>query len=187
MVIQGKLLEEVGKERRNQLDLLCRQRNRAHNIDALTKGEGTLVPCKQSDGKSSPKDYQHCFACSGYLKCKSLWKHTKQCSLAHRVRRALPTKTRIQTLCVSAQPATKDMDIKAWALMKSMTQDEIAHIMKVGDKMYNWQSETASQHDVSQLCETGEIFDPRKDSDTFVRRIIFINNTFSMFLKLSKK
>ncbi|KAK0136495.1 hypothetical protein N1851_027393 [Merluccius polli] len=43
------------KERRDQLDLLRKQGNRAHNIDALTKGKGTLVPCKQQSDNSSPK------------------------------------------------------------------------------------------------------------------------------------
>ncbi|XP_076008551.1 uncharacterized protein LOC143002364 [Genypterus blacodes] len=139
------------KERRNQLDLLRKQGNRAHNIDALTKGEGTLVPCKQqSDGKSSPKDYQHCFACFGYFKRNSLWKHAKRCSLAQSVRRTLPGKTRIQALCASAQPVPKDVNMKVWALVNGMTQDEITHavkediyIMKVGEKMYNRQRETA--------------------------------------------
>lgn len=94
------------KERRNQLDLLRKKGNRAHNIDALTKGEGTLVPCKQqNNSKSNPKDYQHCFACFGYFKRKSLWKHAKRCSLIQSVRKTLPGKTRIQTLCASAQPA----------------------------------------------------------------------------------
>lgn len=44
--------------------------------------------------------------------------------------------------------------MKVWALVNGMTQDEIAHavkddkyIMKVGEKMYNRQRETASQHD----------------------------------------
>ncbi|XP_035812761.2 uncharacterized protein LOC118471566 [Amphiprion ocellaris] len=143
------------KERRNLLDLLRKQGNRAHNIEALTKGEGTLVPCKQqSDGKSNPKDYQHCFACFGYFKRKSLWKHAKRCTLAQNVRRTLPGKTRIQTLCASAQPVPQDVHTKVWALVNGMTQDEIAHavkediyIMKVGEKMYNRQRETASQHD----------------------------------------
>lgn len=44
--------------------------------------------------------------------------------------------------------------MKVWALVNGMTRDEIAHavkddkyIMKVGEKMYNRQRETASQHD----------------------------------------
>ena len=154
-VASAMMYAKKSKERREQLDLLRKQGNRAHNIDALTKGEGTLVPCKQqSDAKGNPKDYQHCFACFGYFKRKSLWKHAKRCSLAQSVRRTLPGKTRIQTLCASAQPVPKDVTMEVWALVNGMTQDEIAHavkediyIMKVGEKMYNRQRETASQHD----------------------------------------
>lgn len=154
-VANAVMYAKKSKERRNQLALLRRQGNRAHNIDALTKGKGTLVPCKQlGNGKSSPKDYQHCFACFGYFKRKYMWKHAKRCSLAQSVRKTLPGKTRIQALCAAAQPTSTDMKMKVWALVNGMTQDEVAHavkedkyIMKVGEKMYNRQRETASQND----------------------------------------
>lgn len=106
-VASAMMYAKNSKERRNQLDLLRKQGNRAHNITALTKGKGILVSCRQqSDGKSSPKDYEHCFACFGYFKRKTLWRHAKQCALAQNLLRTLPGKTRLQALCAAAQPAS---------------------------------------------------------------------------------
>ena len=83
-----------------------------------------------------------------------MWKHAKRCTLASNIRKTLPGKTRIQTLCAGAQPVSKDVNKKVWELVNGMTQDEIAHavkgdkyIMKVGEKMYNRQRETSSLHD----------------------------------------
>ncbi|XP_075997613.1 uncharacterized protein LOC142991389 isoform X2 [Genypterus blacodes] len=188
-VASAMMYAKKSKERRNRLDLLRKQGNRAHNIDTLTKGEGTLVPCKQlSDGKSSSKDYQHCFACFGYFKRKFLLKHAKRCSLAQSVYRTLPGKTRIQALCASAQPVPKDVNVKVWALVNGMTQDEITHavkediyIMKVGEKMYNRQLETASQHDnvcqmmrgLGRLLIRGRTVTPLKTMEDYINPQLF--------------
>ena len=147
------------KERKYQLNLFRKRGNRALNIEALKKGEGMLVPCKQeSYSMCSPKDYQHCFACFWLFKRKSMWKHAKRCTLTASIRKTLPGKTRIQTLCAGAQPVSKDVNKKVWELVNGMTQDEIAHavkgdeyIMKVGENMYNRQRESSSLHDVRQI------------------------------------
>ncbi|XP_028296545.1 uncharacterized protein LOC114461667 isoform X3 [Gouania willdenowi] len=148
------ILPKKSKQRRIGLDLLRKQGNRTHNIETLQKGKGTLVACKrQSNDHSIPADYQHCFACFGLYKRKYLWKHAKQCSLAVEARKCLPGKTRIQTLCAGSQPVPKEVNKKVWALVNGMTQDNItqaikedSHILKVGEKMYNRQRQTASQH-----------------------------------------
>nr|XP_029137256.1 uncharacterized protein LOC114921443 isoform X1 [Labrus bergylta] len=143
------------KKRKDLLNLLRKQGNRAHNIEVLKNGEGTLVPCRQQiDQHASPTEYQHCFACFGLFKRKALWKHAKRCVLAEKIRKTLPGKTRIQSLCAGAQPVPKEVNKKVWALVNRMTQGEIVqaikediYIMKVGEKMYNRQRESASQHD----------------------------------------
>ncbi|XP_045072555.1 uncharacterized protein LOC123485599 [Coregonus clupeaformis] len=150
------------KARRLQLNLLRKKGNRAHNIQALKEGKGVLVPCKQtSDDKSNHQDYQHCFACHGLFKRKSMWRHVARCTLAQNVRKEMPGKTRIQALCASAQPVAKGVSEKVWKLVSNMAQDDVAHAVKedryilaLGEKMYNKKGRTP--HNTStfvKLCE----------------------------------
>lgn len=142
------------KARRLHLNLLRKKGNRAHNIQALKEGKGVLVPCKQtSDDKTNHQDYQHCFACHGLFKRKSMRKHVARCTLAQNVRKEMPGKTRIQALCANAQPVAKGVSEKVWKLVSNMAQDDVAHAVKqdryilaLGEKMYNKKGENPSQH-----------------------------------------
>lgn len=83
----------------------------------------------------------------------------------------------------SAQSTSKDVSMKVWTLVNAMTQDEIAHavkedkyIMKVRQKVYNWQRETASQHDnvrqimrrLGRLLVLGRTVTPLKTMEDYI-------------------
>lgn len=62
-------------------------------------------------------------------------------------------KSATSVLCASAQPVNKDVNMKVRTLVNAMTQED-TYMIKVGEKMYNGQRETASQHDnVGQITQ----------------------------------
>ncbi|XP_028971714.2 uncharacterized protein LOC105010019 isoform X2 [Esox lucius] len=172
------------KERRLHLNLLRKKGNRAHNIRVLKEGKGFLVPCKQTSNQdSNPEDYQHCFACYGLFKRKFMWKHAERCTLASKVRKMMPGKTPIQTLCASSQPVPKEVSEKLWKLVNHMNQDDIAHAIKedryiiaLGEKMFNKKGENRSQHqhirqtmrELGRLLISGRMVTPLKKMKDYI-------------------
>ncbi|XP_063061964.1 uncharacterized protein LOC134454738 isoform X2 [Engraulis encrasicolus] len=154
------------KMRRIQLDLLRKRGNRAHNLEVLSAGKGTLVPCKKSNDVVNPKEFMHCLNCQGLFKRKFLWKHMQRCNLARRCGTPAPGKNRVQALCAFAQPVPEGVNQMLWKVISVMTQDDITDtikrdpsIIKMGEHLYNKVGSDPSKHQYirQKLREVGRL------------------------------
>lgn len=154
------------KERRIKLALLRNRGNRAHNLQVIREGKGTVIPRQQSSRHTNVKDYLHCINCEGYLKRRSMWRHMQRCYLSKQVSGLKPGKSRVQALCQYAEPVPASVNERFWKLVLSMHDDEITDvvrseksILKFGEHLYNKHGQDPTKHEYirQKMRETGRV------------------------------
>ncbi|XP_063042777.1 uncharacterized protein LOC134437210 isoform X2 [Engraulis encrasicolus] len=173
------------KSRRIQLDYLRKKGDRAHNLDVMREGSGTVVPCKQSSKADiKAQDFSHCAACQGLFKKRFLWKHMKTCTLAQRCSLLKPGRNRILSLCANAEPVPKTISAKLWRLINTMTQDDVTFaikqdecIIRLGERLLNKSADDLSKHaEIRQkMREVGRLLLAGRELSTFQTMKDFID------------
>ncbi|CAI5686492.1 unnamed protein product [Oreochromis niloticus] len=163
------------KERKLHFDLIRNKGNRAHNIEVLKAGSGTLIPSQQTKKPVKPNDYMHCVNCQALLKRHSLWRHISRCKLSQKCSTAKPGKSRIQSLCAFAQPVPDGVSRKVWELVSAMHQDEVRNIireeksiLRLGEHLYSKHGHDKTKHEYirQKMREIGRLLLRSREAGT---------------------
>ncbi|MEQ2196879.1 hypothetical protein XENOCAPTIV_016543, partial [Xenoophorus captivus] len=159
------------KERKQHFGLIRNKGNRAHNIEILKHGSGTLIPSQQTSKPVTASDYMHCINCQALLKRKSLWRHMSRCTLSQKCSKQKPGRSRVQSICAFAQPVPEGVSKKVWQLVNAMHQDEVTQIvreekgiLRLGEHLYAKHGHDKTKHDYirQKMRELGRLIQHAK-------------------------
>ncbi|XP_077388778.1 uncharacterized protein LOC144026107 isoform X4 [Festucalex cinctus] len=161
--------------RRDELNILRRRGNYAHNSLIVRSGEGDLQACYRPRERKQGSDFIHCFHCQGLYAKKTIWKHIKICPAKKKSEKELGvSKKRVQSRCALKTAVACEISDGLKTVLSCMIYDEVTRViydddllLKFGQHLFDLNGSRKNRHDYirQRLRELGRLLtEARKNS-----------------------